>query len=348
MILDVCHVKALCAPKVRVGCYFYPESHFVMHLHHPPFFHSLAQCKRILLAGAGGGWDVLCAIPLMSNLLSQGKEVVLANFSFTWLDQTTAKCVFLHLYEIMPDNEVTGERTYFPEKWLAQWLRIQQLSVPLFAFERTGPASLAAAYRWIMATYEVDAIVLVDGGTDILMLGDEEGLGTPQEDMCSLAAVHSLAMENSFVACLGFGIDHFHGVSHFRFLENVSELIRKGGFLGSFHLLGEMPEAQAFLEVVRYMNLAQPDMEGIVANSIASSLEGKFGDDHFTDRTAGSELFINALMTQYWTFHLPTLASANRFLGTAMSAATMAELNARMKAYRDGLPSLRSHKSLPL
>ena len=35
-------------------------------------------------------------------------------------------------------------------------------------------------------------MVLVDGGTDSLMRGDEVGSGTPEEDTASLAAVNAL------------------------------------------------------------------------------------------------------------------------------------------------------------
>lgn len=52
----------------------------------------------------------------------------------------------------------------------------------------------------------IDAIVLVDGGTDILMRGDEHGLGSPEEDMASLAAVAGTDGVERLVACLGFGI----------------------------------------------------------------------------------------------------------------------------------------------
>ena len=38
-----------------------------------------------------------------------------------------------------------------------------------------------------MVRLGVDTLVLVDGGTDSLMRGDEEGLGTPHEDIASLA-----------------------------------------------------------------------------------------------------------------------------------------------------------------
>ena len=51
---------------------------------------------------------------------------------------------------------------------------------------------LREAYRALIAHHGIDAIVLVDGGTDILMRGDEAGLGTPEEDMLSLAAVAGL------------------------------------------------------------------------------------------------------------------------------------------------------------
>lgn len=38
----------------------------------------------------------------------------------------------------------------------------------------------------------VDTVVLVDGGTDSLMRGDEQALGSPQEDMLSIAGVSAL------------------------------------------------------------------------------------------------------------------------------------------------------------
>lgn len=73
----------------------------------------------------------------------------------------------------------------------------------------------------------LDAIVLVDGGTDILMRGDEDGLGTPAEDMTSLAAVAGLVnIRAKLVASIGFGIDAYHGVNHVQVLENLADLER--------------------------------------------------------------------------------------------------------------------------
>jgi hypothetical protein len=46
--------------------------------------------SRVLHAGAGGGYDVYAALPLLAALEARGVEVVLANFSFTYLGGTNA------------------------------------------------------------------------------------------------------------------------------------------------------------------------------------------------------------------------------------------------------------------
>ncbi|MFI9812949.1 DUF1152 domain-containing protein [Saccharothrix variisporea] len=89
-----------------------------------------------------------------------------------------------------PDS--AGSDDYFPERTLARWLAEQYLPTTVHALPRTGVRPLTAAYRALVGTLGVDAVVLVNGGTDILLRGDEAGLGTPEEDMASLAAVAAL------------------------------------------------------------------------------------------------------------------------------------------------------------
>lgn len=57
-----------------------------------------------------------------------------------------------------------------------------------------------------------------------LMFGDESGLGTPEEDMASLAAVNSLETLDRIVVSVGFGIDAIHGVDHTQVPENLATL----------------------------------------------------------------------------------------------------------------------------
>jgi hypothetical protein len=53
-----------------------------------PFFTELERADNILLAGAGGGFDIFCGLPLYFALQATGKQVHPANLSFSWLPQT--------------------------------------------------------------------------------------------------------------------------------------------------------------------------------------------------------------------------------------------------------------------
>ncbi|GAB3876495.1 hypothetical protein GCM10029964_023510 [Kibdelosporangium lantanae] len=56
-------------------------------LHEPPLFTRLAPASRVLVAGAGGGFDVYAGLPLAVGLTALGKEVHLANLSFADLSE---------------------------------------------------------------------------------------------------------------------------------------------------------------------------------------------------------------------------------------------------------------------
>jgi hypothetical protein len=45
----------------------------------------LEPAETILLAGAGGGFDIFCGLPLYFGLQAAGKKVYLANLSFSQL-----------------------------------------------------------------------------------------------------------------------------------------------------------------------------------------------------------------------------------------------------------------------
>lgn len=148
-------------------------------LFEPPLLTRLKSAERILVAGAGGGFDVYAGLPVALALRAAGKEVHLANLSFSHLHGLGAD-VWLapDVAEIRPD---TGSaEPYFPERTLARWLRLHRLPDTVWAFASVGVQPLRDAYRALTRHLGIDAILLVDGGTDILMRGDEAGLGTPR------------------------------------------------------------------------------------------------------------------------------------------------------------------------
>lgn len=309
-----------------------------------PFFARLDPAKRILIAGAGGGFDVYAGLPLALALMNAGKAVFLGNLTFTYLSGTDTIWLAPHLGIVRPD--VVGEEEYFPERTLSRWLQAQNRPSTVYAFEKVGVRRLREAYTALVEALNLDAIVLVDGGTDILMFGDEAGLGTPQEDMVSLAAVSKLDVPIRLVACIGFGIDAFHGVCHANFLENVATLERDGAYIGAFSVPRSSDEGAGFLEAVAAAQDATPGRPSIVNGSIAAAVEGKFGDVQFTDRTQNSELFINPLMGIYFTFDLAGLVKRSKYLDLLEGTNNIFEVTAIIERFRRDVEK-RPRKAIP-
>lgn len=301
------------------------------------FVTRLKQRRSVLIAGAGGGFDVFSGIPLYLALKSRGVEVHLANLSFTWLDQVRADRVGEYVVKVTPDT--FGPREYFPERALTRWFRARGHSVPVYAFEKLGVRPLTQAYRDLQAELGFDTVVLVDGGTDILMRGDEAGLGTPQEDLTSVAAVNALEGIEKQVLCLGFGIDRYHGICHAQFLENVAALSRQGAFLGTLSLTPSLPEARWYQEAVAFAAEQMPQSVSIVSSSISSAINGEYGDVHKTPRTSGSVLWINPLMSLYWAFELEAVARRCLYLEAILKTETSLDVHAIIERFRQTVPT---------
>jgi hypothetical protein len=306
--------------------------------------YALEQSRRILVAGAGGGFDVYAGLPVYARLRALGKEVFLANLSFSYLHGTDAQRLTPALFAIEP--KTNGESGYFPERTLARFLERGGTPRTVYAIDKVGVAPVREAYEHLVALLDLDAIVLVDGGTDILLRGDEPGLGTPEEDMTSLAAVASLDVAVRIVMCVGFGIDAFHGVNHAGWLEDVAAIAADGGFLGAMSLVQRMPEVRLYLDAVVDAEIATPERTSIVNGSIASAIEGRFGDHQRGTRTRGSELFINPLMTLLWAFDLPTVARRNLYLDRLPNTKTIWDVQIAIEAFRASVKS-RPRMAIP-
>lgn len=48
-----------------------------------PIINQLTTCQNLLIAGMGGGFDIFCGLPIYFELKKRGKNVHLANFSFS-------------------------------------------------------------------------------------------------------------------------------------------------------------------------------------------------------------------------------------------------------------------------
>lgn len=297
-----------------------------------PFYAEVAEFDTILLAGAGGGFDIFSGLPLYFGLRAAGKTVYPANLSFSTLYASTGRRIGPAVVEVTAKTE--GMERYFPELHLARWFAAGGEDVPIYCIDRTGVKPTAEAYRTLVEQLRPEAIILVDGGTDSLMRGDEAGLGTPQEDIASIAAVDRLEDIKKFLVCIGFGIDTYHGVCHAQFLEAVSDIIKQDGFLGAWSLTRDMPEVTLYRQATEFVHHIMFNQPSIVSSSILSALEGCFGDYHATYRTEGYPLFINPLMSLYWCFRLEAVSQRNLYLDQVRETETYQDLTLAIETYR--------------
>ncbi len=153
--------------------------------------------------------------------------------------------------------------------------------------------------------------------------------------MASLVAVAEVEVPVRLVACLGFGIDAYHGVCHAHVLENLAALDRDGAYLGALTIPGASREAKLYLDAVAHAQRHTSVRPSIVNGQIAAAVRGEFGDVRFTERTRGSELFVNPLMAMYFTVDLMGLARRLLYRDELAGTETEYEVRAVIEAFRE-------------
>jgi len=308
-----------------------------------PLHDHLAGAQRVLLAGCGGGYDVFAAVPLLVELLDAGKEVVLANHSFCYLNALEGAQQHPSLPNLyaVPATAAT-ERCYCPEAWLVRWVEeTLDRSVPMWAFDKTGVAPLRSAYRFIVESFDIDAVLLFDGGVDALLRGDESALGTPAEDLASVAAVSAIDVPLKAIGCLALGAELRDGICHEQVFGRIAELTRCGGFLGAAALLAETRAGRCYREAVEYTFAHQAEQRQSHINRVVlSAMRGDYGSD-------GPHIWISPLLNMLWYFDLDAVAGSHLFLADLEGTVDIWELSARIEGIRKGL-EIRERSSVPI
>lgn len=278
--------------------------------------------RIVLLAGAGGGWDAFGSLPLLFEL-EQTCRVTLANYSLT------ARGFDVRLAE--PSDHPEGKLS-------------AAVGRPIWLFSAEGVRTLIAGYRRLIEQQGIDALILVDGGVDSLMRGDEECPGSILQDAVSLAAVEALPLQTKLLACVGFGTETEEGVCHYRVLENIAALAKAGALRGCCALTKEM-EAFQFYEDACRKAFAQPGLRSHIHTRIIPAVHGEFGRyemyddaDQVLDLLSARPPFISPLMSLFWFFDAGAVAERNLLIPALKDTETWEDVDA---AYAALYPSLR-------
>jgi hypothetical protein len=310
-----------------------------------PIFDQVATCQNLLIAGMGGGYDLFCGLPLYFELQKKGQTVHLANFSFSDVVHFTSGT---RLTSTLVGVDGTYEHIvpYFPELYLAKWFKEKRNEpMTVWCFQKTGAAPLLENYRILIQHLHIDGILLIDGGVDSLVRGDETQTATLIEDANSLFAVNELNnLSVRLIACLGFGAEQ--DLTYPQVLENIATLTKARGFLGTCSLLPQMWAYQVYEEAVLYVQSQPVQDPSVINSSIISAVRGEYGNYHLTEKTRGSRLEISPLMSVYWFFDLPTVAAQNLYLAHLRHSQTFMEALQAYLSVRKKL-GVRGERKLP-
>ena len=154
--------------------------------------------EKTLVLGAGGGFDIYGCLYWYFSLTNEQKEfVVLANYTFT--DDVYTYSTTEHRY-IVPITSETKEtkknKSYFPELHLARSLHRTVYAVRMIA----NPLLFTELEAFILKN-EIKSIILVDGGIDAMLFGDERPFGSPLEDSQTILAAHLIATKYKDIKC---------------------------------------------------------------------------------------------------------------------------------------------------
>jgi hypothetical protein len=278
-----------------------------------PILDQLANCKNLLIAGMGGGFDIFCGLPIYFELKNHGINAHLANFSFSDIENVDFG-VRLSKTLVGVTPKINRVYPYFPEFHLVNWFKeTRNEDVTVWCFHKTGAVPLTENYKILADHLSLDGILLIDGGVDSLVRGDEAELGTAIEDLTSLYAVNQLSnISTRLLACLGFGAEQ--NLTHAHILENIASLTKAGGFLGSCSLTPQMDSYHSYDEAVTFVQNNEFQDPSVINSSIVSAVRGNYGDYHLTEKTKRSKLWISPLMPLYWFFDFDCVVKQNMLL----------------------------------
>jgi hypothetical protein len=314
-----------------------------------PILDALADSTNILIAGAGGGFDVLGGLPIYFTLRDIGKTVHLANYSFCDLIFARELCT----PEILLEDLVVGVKPpieyrvpYLMEGYLSEWfLTALNEDVTVWMFADKGAIPLAQGYRALIEHLAIDALILVDGGVDSLMRGDEVGAGTLVEDSISLAAVRDLEIPVKLLACVGFGTEVEEQVCHYNALENMAALIKAGGFLGSCALTPQMACFQHYEAAGRYIMEQPGHGKSHIHTRVIPAVRGEFGGYRMYASERLITALISPLMGLYWFFQIDTVIEHSLIVDMLVNTHDKQEGFALLRMMRP--EKLRPRRQLP-
>lgn len=293
----------------------------------------------MLIAGCGGGYDVVCGLPIALELKRNGHTVHLASYAFTELDAVPGvEQPRAGLFRIDERCE-PPPNGYFPEGFLSKWWEATfHETQPVWAYRRVGVLPLAESFAYLTEKLGLTAIVVVDGGVDALFHGLEHDEGTPTTDAISLLAAYTQKKLRRVFAMTAFGTEGTaHSVRHYDALEHMARLTP--AMLGVSALLKGSQAGDHFDRALDYLHRRmESHWHSNMASSIQAAMRGVFGYASPTVKTQNDPVWISPLQQIYWFYELDPIVEAKPYLAEGLRSERVGEMHELIQALRDRGP----------
>lgn len=333
-----------------------------MSLLQPSFVQRLADpsIRTILLAGCGGGFDFVHTMLLYPELKAMGKRLIIGSYSFGSPEKIEGQTETVFQRDLALVKRVSGDSIppphYGPEVYVSSFLDARYPDdAPHFVYaynaRRFSIPNLRDFYSQIIAEHQIDAIVLVDGGSDSLMVGDEEGLGDPIEDAVSVAAVADLeGLKEKILLSISLGTDRYLHVSDASSLRAVAELTRSGGFLGSVSIEPASAAHEFYKACIQHIYQRQT-FRSVHVGMIMAAIEGFFAAEAMPPELAESRasqehMFIWPVMAVLWAFDINAVDQRSQLTGWLRQQEDLSEYIVTLFSEREKI-SLHDVENLP-
>ncbi|WP_135822201.1 DUF1152 domain-containing protein [Halostella litorea] len=218
-------------------------------------FEEALDCSRALVFGIGGGGDVVGTLPTVRLLERHGVETVLGGLAWERsvvdpqpgprsLDELVGVDRVSEALALGSGDTRTHDGVTFAEASVASCLERDVALLDVTGGAEGFRAGLAAACERL----NVDLVVGVDAGGDVLASGSEPGVVSPLADGVSLAALSGLSVPTC-VGMFGYGSDGELTLPELH--RNVGAVAADGGLLGAWGVTPAVAdELERIVEVV--------------------------------------------------------------------------------------------------
>jgi len=195
--------------------------------------------KKAFVFGIGGGGDIIATLPTVNSLRTLGIPTIIGAVVWErWVvdpNPTPISINELQSIEVISDTfAIVNSSTYAVRngrRIVPQIVRVARFfSEEMIAVDITkGVKGVIKGLREFIQKYQIDLIIGVDGGGDVLAVGNEKELWSPIADQTILAALANIDSSDILLAVFGIGTDGELPPKYI--LKRLNEIARADGYI---------------------------------------------------------------------------------------------------------------------